>query len=138
MVGLAGIACIIHINASSICFNTFCINICGDRTSGKNFSHNSIITMDFTEFGHLDGRVISHSRATNIFIMVTVHTVINIRTFHIFSLILYTYLLAAPEFPPLQDPAWPQLIKACTEGMTSLLVPLDWIFRRSPIEEKAA
>jgi hypothetical protein len=36
---------------------------------------------------------------------------------------LYTYALAALESPPLHDPALPQLINACTEGMTSRWVP---------------
>jgi hypothetical protein len=32
---------------------------------------------------------------------------------------LYTYALAAFESPPLHVPAWPQLISAWMEGMTS-------------------
>lgn len=50
----------------------------------------------------------------------------------------YTHLLAALESPPLQVPASPQLMRAWTEGMISLSLPLDWILIRSAREEKAA
>ena len=40
---------------------------------------------------------------------------------------LYTHALAMLESPPLQVPAVPQLISACTEGITSLWVPKQYL-----------
>ncbi len=88
MVGGASVAGVVHVDSSTVRFNAFGVDVCRHRSSGIDLHHDVLVPFDTSEFRHLDDWVFLDGGASNCRIMIAIHAVVDIRAFHVNSLIL--------------------------------------------------
>jgi hypothetical protein len=84
----AGLASIVHVDASRVRLDAVGIDGGRHRATGKDLGHDLVIAVGSAELRHADDGVVLDRRAAHIGVVVAVHAVVDVRALHVCGLVL--------------------------------------------------